>query len=184
MANEISIYEPRYLAEVVRTTPLVRTFFLDNYFTNVKTFATKSVDIDVVKGDRRMASFVHPLVGGQVLKNEGYQTESFTPPLINPLTVTTANDALERMPGEDLYSGMTPEERAKPELLQASRKRRIAAGCGMKVEDVNRLCNQLKQMQKLMKQFGGKKGKKMMARMGGMGGFGGPDMGGMGGFPM
>lgn len=76
---------------------------------------------------------------------------------------------------------MTPEERAKPELLQASRKRRIAAGCGMKVEDVNRLCNQLKQMQKLMKQFGGKKGKKMMARMGG---FGGPDMGGMGGFPM
>lgn len=66
---------------------------------------------------------------------------------------------------------MTPEERAKPELLQASRKRRIAAGCGMKVEDVNRLCNQLKQMQKLMKQFGGKKGKKMMARMGGMGGF-------------
>ena len=76
---------------------------------------------------------------------------------------------------------MTPEERAKPELLQASRKRRIAAGCGMKVEDVNRLCNQLKQMQKLMKQFGGKKGKKMMARMGGMGGFGGPDMGG---FPM
>ena len=74
---------------------------------------------------------------------------------------------------------MTPEERAKPELLQASRKRRIAAGCGMKVEDVNRLCNQLRQMQKLMKQFGGKKGKKMMSRMGGMGGFGGPDMGGM-----
>ena len=74
---------------------------------------------------------------------------------------------------------MTPEERAKPELLQASRKRRIAAGCGMKVEDVNRLCNQLRQMQKLMKQFGGKKGRKMMSRMGGMGGFGGPDMGGM-----
>ena len=118
MANEISIYEPRYLAEVVRTTPLVRTFFLDNYFTNVKTFATKSVDIDVVKGDRRMASFVHPLVGGQVLKNEGYQTESFTPPLINPLTVTTANDALERMPGEDLYSGMTPEERAAKQLIE------------------------------------------------------------------
>lgn len=97
MANEISIYEPRCLAEVVRTTPPVRTFFLDNYFTNIKTFATKSVDIDVVKGDRRMASFVHPLAGGQVLKNEGYQTESFTPPLINPMTVTTANDAMERM---------------------------------------------------------------------------------------
>ena len=66
---------------------------------------------------------------------------------------------------------MTPQERANPDLLQASRKRRIAAGCGQKVEDVNRLCNQLKQMQKLMKQFGGKKGKKMLSRMGGMGGF-------------
>lgn len=72
---------------------------------------------------------------------------------------------------------MTPQERANPDLLQASRKRRIAAGCGMKVEDVNRLCNQLKQMQKLMKQFGGKKGKKMLSRMGGMGGID------MGGFP-
>lgn len=79
---------------------------------------------------------------------------------------------------------MTPEERRKPELLQASRKRRIAAGSGMKVEDVNRLCNQLRQMQKMMKQFGGKKGRKMLKRMGGMGGFGDMgDLGGMGGFP-
>ena len=66
---------------------------------------------------------------------------------------------------------MTIQGFLPPDLLQASRKRRIAAGCGMKVEDVNRLCNQLKQMQKLMKQFGGKKGKKMLSRMGGMGGF-------------
>lgn len=72
---------------------------------------------------------------------------------------------------------MTPEERQKPDLLQASRKRRIAAGCGMKVEDINRLLNQLKQMQKMMKQFGGKKGRKMMSRMGGMGGA--DNMGGM-----
>ena len=53
-----------------------------------------------------------------MLKNEGYQTESFTPPLINPMTVTTANDAMERMPGEDLYSGMTPEERAAKQLIE------------------------------------------------------------------
>ena len=101
MANEVSIYDPRYLAEVVRTTPPVHTFFLDTYFSNIKTFPTKGVDIDIVKGDRQMASFVHPLVGGQVLRDQGYKTESFTPPLINPLTITTANDALERAPGED-----------------------------------------------------------------------------------
>lgn len=62
---------------------------------------------------------------------------------------------------------MTPYERAHPDCLNASRKRRIAAGCGQKVEDVNRLLNQFKQTQKLMKQFGGKRGRKMMRGMGG-----------------
>lgn len=61
---------------------------------------------------------------------------------------------------------MTPYERSHPESLDASRKRRVAAGCGMKVEDVNRLLNQFKQTQKLMKQFGGKgKGKRRMPPM-------------------
>ncbi len=65
---------------------------------------------------------------------------------------------------------MTPYERSHPEELNASRKRRIAAGCGQKIEDVNRLLNQFRQTQKLMKQFGGKKGRKLMKGMGGMGG--------------
>ena len=50
---------------------------------------------------------------------------------------------------------MTPYERSHPDCLNASRKKRIAAGCGMKVEDVNRLLNQFRQTQNLMKQFGG-----------------------------
>ena len=55
---------------------------------------------------------------------------------------------------------MTPYERSHPDTLNASRKKRIAAGCGQKVEDVNRLLNQFRQTQKLMKQFGGGKGKR------------------------
>ena len=55
---------------------------------------------------------------------------------------------------------MTKEEREKPSVINPSRKKRIAAGCGMKVEDVNRLLKQFEQMQKVMKQMGGKKGKK------------------------
>ncbi len=63
---------------------------------------------------------------------------------------------------------MTPYERSHPDVLDASRKRRIAAGCGQKVEDVNRLLNQFRQTQKLMKQFGGKgKRRKMPPMMGG-----------------
>lgn len=50
---------------------------------------------------------------------------------------------------------MTPAERSDPEIINPSRKRRIAAGCGMQVEDVNRLLTQFKQMQKMFKQFGG-----------------------------
>lgn len=65
---------------------------------------------------------------------------------------------------EALILAMTPAERAKPSIINPSRKRRIAAGSGTKVEDVNRLLKQFEQMQKLMKRFGGK-GKKNKAMM-------------------
>ena len=88
MANEINIYEPRYLAEAVRTAPPICTFLRDRFFSKVKTFPTKNVDIDIVKGNRKMAAFVHPMVGGEIVQNEGYETKSYAPPLINPATVT------------------------------------------------------------------------------------------------
>ena len=69
---------------------------------------------------------------------------------------------------------MTPAEREKPDLINPSRKRRIAAGCGMQVEDVNRLLRQYRDMQRMFKQFSGKGMRKKMRRMGqlppGMGG--------------
>lgn len=54
---------------------------------------------------------------------------------------------------EGIINSMTPLERSKPELLKASRKRRIAAGAGVQVQEVNRLLKQFEQMQKVMKQF-------------------------------
>lgn len=84
-----------------------------------------------------------------------------------------------------IIRSMTLKERANPDIINPSRKRRIAAGCGMQVEDVNRLLNQYRQMQKIYKQLNGKSSKKMMKRMQRMGNV--PrmgNMGGMGGFPM
>ena len=52
---------------------------------------------------------------------------------------------------EGIINSMTPQERAKPELLKASRKRRIAAGAGVSVQEVNQLLNQFEQTQKMMK---------------------------------
>jgi signal recognition particle subunit SRP54 len=54
---------------------------------------------------------------------------------------------------EGIISSMTPAERAKPELIKASRKRRIATGAGVPVQDVNRMLNQFEQMQSMMKQM-------------------------------
>jgi signal recognition particle subunit SRP54 len=78
---------------------------------------------------------------------------------------------------EGIINSMTPLERSKPELLKASRKRRIATGAGVPVQEVNRMLNQFEQMQGMMKQM--KKGgmAKMMRAMGGM-----KNLGKLGGF--
>jgi signal recognition particle subunit SRP54 len=80
---------------------------------------------------------------------------------------------------EGIINAMTPLERAKPDLIKASRKRRIATGAGVPVQEVNRMLNQFEQMQAMMKQM--KKGglAKMMRAMGGMKGL----AGGMPGLP-
>jgi len=69
---------------------------------------------------------------------------------------------------EGIINSMTPEERRRPELLKASRKRRIAAGAGVQVQDVNRLLSQFEQAQKMMKSFGKGGMAKMMRGMKGM----------------
>ena len=69
---------------------------------------------------------------------------------------------------EGIINSMTPQERAKPELIKASRKRRIAAGAGVQVQEVNRLLNQFEQTQKMMKSFAKGGLAKMMRGMKGM----------------
>ena len=95
------------------------------------------------------------------------------------------NDILGMMPGVDkkalsgakidekalahteaIILSMTPKERENPEIIKYSRKRRIAAGCGLKVEDVNRLLRQFDMMQRMMKQFSSPGGMKKMKRSG------------------
>ena len=81
---------------------------------------------------------------------------------------------------ESIIYSMTEKERRKPEIINASRKKRIAAGSGVKVEDVNRLLKQHEQMKKMFKQMN-KPGKKQRGFPGGMPG-GMPGMPGPGGF--
>ena len=69
---------------------------------------------------------------------------------------------------EGIINAMTPQERTKPELIKASRKRRIAAGAGVPVQAVNQLLNQFEQMQKMMKMMKGGNMARMMRGMKGM----------------
>ena len=65
---------------------------------------------------------------------------------------------------EAVITSMTKKERAKPDIINASRRKRIAAGAGVKVEDVNRLMKQYEQMKKMFKQMNQKGGKRKMLR--------------------
>jgi signal recognition particle subunit SRP54 len=86
-----------------------------------------------------------------------------------PVDVDKAERDVRRMEG--IICSMTPLERRKPELIKATRKRRIAAGAGVQVQDVNRLLNQFEQMRDMMKKMKGGGMLKMMKRMGAMKGF-------------
>jgi signal recognition particle subunit SRP54 len=86
--------------------------------------------------------------------------------------VDRAERDMRRMEG--IICSMTPLERRKPDLLKATRKRRVAAGAGVQVQEVNRLLNQFEQMRDMMKKMKGGGMMKMMKRLGGMKGLGGP----------
>lgn len=100
------------------------------------------------------------------------------PGMGNLKNVQVDEHALDRV--QAIIQSMTPFERENPGCLNHSRKRRIAAGCGQKVEDINRLLKQFESMQQMMKQFSGPGAAKKMKRMQGRGQM--PGMGGMG-FP-
>src|SRR6185369_9718697 len=91
---------------------------------------------------------------------------------LGPADMNKAERDVRRMEG--IICSMTPLERRKPDIIKATRKRRIAAGAGVHVQEVNRLLNQFEQMRDMMKKMKGGGMMKMMKRMGAMKGFPGP----------
>ncbi len=109
----IDIYARRTLLKAQRQIPAARTWLRDTFFTEKKEFDTKKVDIDIVKGKRKLASFVSPLKEGKVVSKEGYATETFTPPYLKEKTPLQPQDFYNKMAGAHLYADdMTPEQRA------------------------------------------------------------------------
>lgn len=123
------------------------------------------------------------------LKSNKFTLQDFYDQLVQLKSMGSMQDLLAQMPGmnmkniqldekamgrtEAIILSMTPKERENPNIIGASRKKRIANGSGVKVEDVNRLLKSFDQMKAMIKQFSGPGAGKKMKRMGRFGGFGG-----------
>lgn len=137
----------------------------------------------------------------KVQKGKGFDLQDFKEQLEQMRDMGGMMSMMDKMPGmgnmtaqikekandksfvqmESIINSMTPGERTRPDVIKGGRKRRIAAGSGTQIQDVNRLLKQFTQMQKMMKKMSGGGMKKMMRNMKGMMPPGGP--GGMGGLP-
>ncbi len=123
------------------------------------------------------------------LKSNKFTLQDFYDQLVQLKSMGSMQELLARLPGmnmkniqldekamartEAIILSMTPKERENPNILGASRKKRIANGAGVKVEDVNKLLKSFEQMRSMIKQFSGPGAGKKMKRMGRFGGFGG-----------
>ena len=110
----VDIFEPRIMTQMIEAGQNTKhTWLRDRYFANRPTFTAKKIDFDVVgRGGRKIAPFVSPLNGGKVIDREGYSTLSYEAPMLAPQRTTTAEDVMKRLPGENLYSGKSPNMRA------------------------------------------------------------------------
>lgn len=117
VAGLIDIFDTRTMLEAVEEMKRPGRFLRDMFFPNFRQFDTESVDVDIVKGKRRLAPFVSPLAEGKVVDRLGFSTSTIKPGYIKPKMPTTAADLLKRQPGEVLYGGgMTIEQRAQEQL--------------------------------------------------------------------
>ncbi|ODN41562.1 major capsid protein [Piscirickettsia litoralis] len=100
----IDPYETRTLLGVLEQVKPIQRFFLNTFFKEENTFDTLHVDVDIVKGSRRVAPFVSPLLEGKVVKNEGFVTETFKPGYIKVKNVITPMNVFKRKAGQTIYT--------------------------------------------------------------------------------
>lgn len=113
----IDIFETRTMTEALEQMKPPQGFLQDMFFRDEELHDTVTVDIDVIKGARRMAPFVSPVMEGKLVEDRGYATSTITPPYIKDKRVTTAQKLLDRRPGETVYAGgKSPLQRASEKL--------------------------------------------------------------------
>lgn len=113
----ISLFNTRTMLDALEELRTPSTFLVKKFFSSQRECPTKTVDIDIYKGKRRVAAYVNRRAVGQVVDRIGYRTDTYDPPYLKPKMVTTAEDLLKRMPGEIIYANnITNEQRASIQL--------------------------------------------------------------------
>jgi len=112
------IFDTRTMLEAVEQMKPARRFLQQTFFNAgvPRTFASKTVDIDITKGQRKMAPFVHPRLPGSTVLRDGYKSSTYAPPYIQPKLETTAELILKRAAGDNPYAMTTPLARAGAQL--------------------------------------------------------------------
>lgn len=113
----VNLFETRTMLKFSDRMPRVTTFLRDTIFKAREFSPTPKLDVDIRKGRAKVAPYVSEKIGGKVVENSGFRTETFAPPLVAPTTITTAADLQNRVMGENLYSSRTPDERAAEKLV-------------------------------------------------------------------
>jgi hypothetical protein len=109
----ISIYEPRTMAKALEEMKPAHTFLKRLFFGKTpETSQTEKVDVDVKVGSRRVAPFVNPKAPGKVVDRPGFTTSTYTAPLLSMKRPVTTEDLQTRIPGEHIYAGTDPNDRA------------------------------------------------------------------------
>lgn len=113
-----NLFDSRTMMAALEQAKPPRTFLLDTFFSGApRTFDTEAVDIDIIKGKRRLAPFVNPRREGKIVEKRGFKTRSYKPAYVKPKMVTTAEDILKRDPGMTIYSPNSgPAAKAAAEL--------------------------------------------------------------------
>lgn len=116
------IFKPESLMKAVSVLPTPATFFRDTFFKTRNTHPTTKVRVDFRKGTRRVAPFVSEVLPSGVTKKIGYITDDFETPLVEVKDVTNIADIMKRGFGENIYGGVSPQERAYKELLKTMKE--------------------------------------------------------------
>lgn len=113
------VFETREMIEALNEQFAPKSFLLNTYFPRIETHDTSAIDIDIIKGKRRLAPFVSPRAKGRIVKRDGRRLRTYRPPYLKPKRTTDAEQALKRTAGEPLYAGQrTPMDRAMEILAQ------------------------------------------------------------------